>query len=70
MGFLFDLFTFITGLLGAILLLRAWLWTLAISPRDPLVAVLWKFTDWLVNPVAYWWRSSRCSSPVKRWAFR
>lgn len=53
MGFLFDLFTFITGLLGAILLLRAWLWTLAISPRDPLVAVLWKFTDWLVNPVAY-----------------
>ena len=53
MGLLFDLFTFATGLLGAVLLLRAWLWTLAISPRDPLVAVLWKLSDWLVNPVAY-----------------
>lgn len=53
MGFFYDLFSFFTGFLGAILLLRAWLWSLAISPRDPLVSVIWRLTDWLVNPVAY-----------------
>ena len=53
MGFFYDLFSFFTGFLGAILLLRAWLWSLAISPRDPLVSVIWRLTDWFVNPVAY-----------------
>ncbi len=50
---LYSLFSLITGLLGSLLLLRAYLWSLAISPRDPLVAFAWKLTDWLVNPVAY-----------------
>ena len=53
MGFFYDLFSFFTGFLGAILLVRAWLWSLAISPRDPLVSVIWRLTDWLVNTVAY-----------------
>lgn len=53
MNFLFDVFGLITALLGSVLLLRAYLWALAIGPRDPLVAFAWKFTDWLVNPVAY-----------------
>lgn len=53
MNFLFDVFGLVTALLGSLLLLRAYLWTLAISPRDPMVAFAWKFTDWLVNPVAY-----------------
>lgn len=53
MHFLYEIFGFFTSLLGSLLLLRAYLWSLAISPRDPLVAFAWKFTDWLVNPVAY-----------------
>lgn len=53
MNFLFDVFGLITALLGSLLLLRAYLWSLAISPRDPMVAFAWKLTDWLVNPVAY-----------------
>lgn len=53
MSFLYGIFSLATALLGSLLLLRAYLWSLAISPRDPLVAFAWKFTDWLVNPVAY-----------------
>ncbi len=53
MGLLYDLFSLATGFLGATLLLRAWFWTLAISPRDPVVNIFCKISDWLVNPVAY-----------------
>ena len=53
MNFLFEIFGLATAILGSVLLLRAYLWTLAISPRDPMVAFAWKLTDWLVNPVAY-----------------
>ncbi len=50
---MYTILTFITGLIGSLLLLRAWCWTLAISPRDPLVGLLWKATDWLVTPFGY-----------------
>ncbi len=53
MNFLFEIFGLLTAVLGSVLLLRAYLWSLAISPRDPMVAFAWKFTDWIVNPVAY-----------------
>lgn len=53
MNFLYWLVNLIASLLGCVILLRAYLWTLAISPRDPMVRFAWKFTDWLVNPVAY-----------------
>lgn len=53
MNFLHELFGLVTALLGSVLLLRAYLWSLAISPRDPMMAFAWKLTDWLVNPVAY-----------------
>lgn len=53
MGVVLNLFFMAAALLGGLLLLRAYLWSLAISPRDPLVRFAWRFTDWLVNPVAY-----------------
>ena len=53
MGFLLTVLAVVVGLLGSLLILRAYLWSLAISPRDPLVRFAWKLTDWLVNPVAY-----------------
>ena len=53
MNFLFWLVNLVASVLGCIILLRAYLWTLAISPRDPMVRFAWKLTDWLVNPVAY-----------------
>jgi len=53
MQFMFWLFNLVASILGSILLLRAYLWSLAISPRDPMVRFAWKFTDWLVNPIAY-----------------
>ncbi len=52
MSILFSLFSMVIAVLGSLLILRAYLWSLAISPRDPLVAFAWKFTDWLVNPIA------------------
>ena len=52
MGFLLTVLAVVVGLLGSLLILRAYLWSLAISPRDPLVRFAWKLTDWLVNPVA------------------
>lgn len=53
MDFLFGIFSLVTAILGSLLLLRAYLWSLAISPRDPLVRFAWKLTDWLVGPVTY-----------------
>lgn len=50
---MYTIFSFLTSILGSFLLIRAWCWTLAITPRDPLVGFLWKTTDWLVNPFGY-----------------
>ena len=38
--------------LGAILLLRAWLYYWALSPRHPLCEFARRMTDWLVSPVS------------------
>lgn len=56
MSFLFWLINLVASILGCVVLLRAYLWTLAISPRDPMVCFAWKLTDWLVNPVAFLFR--------------
>lgn len=53
MGILFTLLEMLFGLFGSLLILRAWLWANAVSPRDPLVRFIWTFTDWLCNPVGY-----------------
>lgn len=53
MSYMLSLFELAIGILGSLILLRAYLWTLAISPRDPLVRFVWKFTDWIVNPIGY-----------------
>ena len=37
---MYTIFSFLTGLIGSLLLLRAWCWTLAITPRDPVVGFL------------------------------
>ncbi len=39
------------SLLGAVLLLRAWLYYSAISPRNPLCGLCRRLTDWLVDPL-------------------
>ena len=38
------------GFFGAVLLLRAWLYYWALSPRHPLCELTRKITDWLVAP--------------------
>lgn len=53
MQFLYELFNLVVSFLGSLLLLRAYLWALAVGPRDPVVSFTWRFTDWLVNPVSY-----------------
>ena len=53
MNFVFWLVNLVASILGCVLLLRAYLWSLAISPRDPTVRFAWKLTDWLVNPISY-----------------
>lgn len=50
-GLLQFLFGTIASLLGALLLLRAWLYYWAMSPRHPLSMLCRRFTDWLVNPI-------------------
>lgn len=41
----------ILSFLGALLLLRAWLYYWAFSPRHPLVELCRRFTDWAVSPL-------------------
>lgn len=53
MGILFTLAAIVFGFFGSLLILRAYLWAQAISPRDPLVRFVWMFTDWLCNPMGY-----------------
>ena len=53
MSFVFWLVNLVASILGCVLILRAYLWSLAISPRDPMVRFAWKLTDWLVNPISY-----------------
>lgn len=40
------------GFFGAVLLLRAWLYYWALSPRHPLCELARKITDWLVAPLS------------------
>ena len=40
------------GFFGALLLLRAWLYYWALSPRHPLCELTRKITDWLVAPLS------------------
>ena len=40
------------GFFGAVLLLRAWLYYWALSPRHPLCELTRKITDWLVAPLS------------------
>ncbi len=42
----------LTSILGVVLLLRAWIFVWALSPRHPLVEMTRKFTDWLVEPLS------------------
>lgn len=53
MGILFTIVTMVFGFFGSLLILRAYLWAMAISPRDPLVRFVWTLTDWLCNPLGY-----------------
>ena len=53
MGILFTLLSIVFGFFGSLLILRAYLWTMAISPRDPIVRFVWTITDWFCNPIAY-----------------
>ena len=53
MSFVFWLVNLVVSILGCVLILRAYLWSLGISPRDPMVRFAWKLTDWLVNPISY-----------------
>lgn len=41
-----------TSIVGALLLLRAWLYYWALSPRHPLVELSVRFTEWLVGPLS------------------
>lgn len=50
---MYTIFSLITGLIGSFLLVRAWCWALALSPRDPIVAIVWKATNWLTTPFGY-----------------
>ena len=49
LGYLFDLFA---ALLGAVLILRAWIHAQAIPASDPLASFCEALTDWLVLPIA------------------
>ena len=53
MGFLYELIGLATTILGSVLILRAYLWSQAVSPSNPVMRFSWKLTDWLVNPVSY-----------------
>lgn len=46
------LLTTVTSVVGVVLLLRAWVFVWALSPRHPLVEITRKFTDWLVDPLS------------------
>lgn len=48
LGYVVDL---LAALLGSVLLLRAWVYTLAIPTSDPIAKFCEVLTDWLVQPV-------------------
>ncbi len=52
LAILYSLVSLAAAVLGSLLLLRAWLWALVISPRNSLVSFIWRFTDWFVAPVS------------------
>ena len=53
------------GFFGAVLLLRAWLYYWALSPRHPLCELTRKITDWLGAPRP----SLRCFSTARSGSF-
>lgn len=52
-------FGVVTSILGALLILRAWLYYWALSPRHPLVELARRTTDWLVVPLGKLMRPKR-----------
>lgn len=53
MGLLYELIGLVTTIVGSVLILRAYLWSQAVSPSNPVMRFSWKMTDWLVNPISY-----------------
>lgn len=51
MNFLYSLLHFAITLFASLLLVRAHCWTMAVSPRDPMVNFVWRTTNWLINPL-------------------
>lgn len=51
MEIIFSLLTMLMGLLGSLLFIRAYFWSIAVSARDPSLSFIWKLTGWLVDPV-------------------
>ena len=52
-------FGVVTSIIGALLILRAWLYYWALSPRHPLVELSRRTTDWLVVPLGKLLRPKR-----------
>ena len=50
---MYSILSVILSLFGSLLLIRAWCWTMAMTPRDPVVGFVWKVTDWFVSPFGY-----------------
>ena len=51
-GLIQFLFTSVMSILGVLLLLRAWVYVWAFSPRHPIVQLARRATDWLVEPLS------------------
>ncbi|MDO5531849.1 YggT family protein [Sutterella sp.] len=51
------IFGIVFGFFGAILLLRAWLYYWALSPRHPLCQLCKQMSDWLVGPLSKTFKS-------------
>ena len=51
MGILFTLLSIAFGFFGSLLILRAYLWTMAISPRNPIVRFGGTNRDRVCNPI-------------------
>ena len=51
-GLIQFLFTSVMSILGVLLLLRAWVYVWAFSPRHPIVPLARRATDWLVAPLS------------------
>ena len=60
-GLIQFLFTSVMSILGVLLLLRAWVYVWAFSPRHPIVQLARRATDWLrLSPPSSWCSCSVC----------